>query len=201
LACPFSLDASFVYGLARAAIVTIATKHGQSRAMKRTKRNTPHRHLSAGARIIERTLCNDGTPVIGLHLYMAYGCLARSVSRGSKFAAIKPSSIGIPALLKAHPGLSQTELADLMGIERMTAGAQVERCIRAGLVRRERSLEDRRKYELHVTSKGVTNLRRIGAMIPLHERQFFGRLSRRERGALHRLLRKLLDASGSAPVL
>lgn len=168
--------------------------------MKRKKRSTPHRHLSAGVRIIERTLSSDGAPVIGLHLYMAYGCLARSVARGSKFAAIKPSSIGIPALLKAHPGLSQTELADLMGIERMTAGAQVERCIRAGLVRRERSLEDRRKYELHVTSRGITNLRRIGAMIPVHEQHVFGRLSRRERGSLHRLLRKLLDGSGrSAP--
>jgi DNA-binding MarR family transcriptional regulator len=166
--------------------------------MKRTKRTTPHRHLSAGVRIIEHMLSGDGNPVIGLHLYMAYGCLARSVARGSKFAAIKPSSIGIPALLKAHPGLSQTELADLMGIERMTAGAQVERCIRAGLVRRERSLEDRRKYELHVTSKGVTNLRRIGALIPLHEQHVFGRLSRRERGCLHRLLRKLLDGSGAA---
>lgn len=117
------------------------------------------------------------------------------MGRGSRFAAIRPASIGIPALLKAHPGLSQTELADLMGIERMTAGAQVARCIRGGLVRRQRSTGDRRKYRLYVTSRGEANLRRIAGLIPLHEQFLFGRLSRAERASLYRLLRKLMDGS------
>jgi DNA-binding MarR family transcriptional regulator len=165
--------------------------------MPRKPRAVPHRHYSAGVRLIERAISPDGKPVIGLHLYMAFGWLARSMARGSRFAAIKPASIGIPSLLKAHPGLSQTELADLMGIERMTAGVQVERCIRNGLVRRERSVEDRRKYRLHVTPKGLANLRRIASLIPLHERHLFGRLSRAECATLYRLLRKLIDGSDS----
>lgn len=157
----------------------------------------PHRHFSAGVRLIERTISPAGDPVIGLYLYMAGGWLSRSMGRGSRFAAIRPASIGIPALLKAHPGLSQTELADLMGIERMTAGMQVASCIRAGLVRRERSGEDRRKYRLYVTAKGEANLRRIAALIPLHEQYLFGRLSRAERTSLYRLLRKLIN--GASP--
>lgn len=156
----------------------------------------PRRHFATGVRLIERTISPDGTPVTGLYLYMAFGLLARSMARGSRFAAIQPASIGIPALLKAHPGLSQTELADLMGIERMTAGLQVARCIRSGLVRRERSEDDQRKYSLRVTRKGEAYLRRIAALIPLHEKSLFGNFSRSERATFYRLLRKLVDGVG-----
>jgi DNA-binding MarR family transcriptional regulator len=164
-------------------------------AMHRKTRSAPLRHFSAGTRLIERAISHNGAPVIGLHLYMAFGWLTRSMARGGRFASIKPAVIGIPALLKAHPGLSQTELADLMGIERMTAGVQVKRCIRSGLVRRERSDVDRRAYRLYVTPKGLANLRRIAKLIPLHEQYLFGRLSRSERAHLYRVLRKLIEGS------
>jgi DNA-binding MarR family transcriptional regulator len=165
---------------------------------EKNKNSPPHRHFSAGVPLIERTISPDGSPVIGLYLYMANGWLVRSVSRGSRFAAIRPRAIGIPALLKAHPGLSQTELADLLGIERMTAGVQVARCIRQGLVRRERSGMDRRKYQLYVTAKGEANLRRTAGLIPLHEQFLFGRLSSAERAMLYRLLRKMIDGTNGA---
>jgi len=167
--------------------------------MRPEPESLPRRHFSAGVRLIARVIGDGGRPVIGLHLYMACGILARSMATGSPFAAIKPGAIGVPALLKAHPGLSQTELADLMGVERMTAGVQVARCVRAGLVRRMRSATDRRKYRLYVTAKGLANLRRITRMIPRHEQFLFGRLSRHERVTLHRLLRKLIDVAGKHP--
>jgi DNA-binding MarR family transcriptional regulator len=151
------------------------------------------RHIAAGVRDIERAISPSGAPVIGLYLFMAYGRLLRSMGRGTRFAAINPVAIGVPALLKSHPGLSQTELADLMGVERMTAGMQVEQCIKAGLVRRRRSTVDRRKYELHVTARGLANLKRISTLIPLHEQSLFGSLSAAERKDLYRLLGKLID--------
>ena len=98
---------------------------------------------------------------------MAYGRLARSMARGGAFATIKPASIGVPALLRAHPGLSQSELADLLGVQRMTAGQQVESCLRAGLVRRTRSTTDRRKYRLFITAKGRAYLDRVARHLGL----------------------------------
>jgi DNA-binding MarR family transcriptional regulator len=157
---------------------------------------TPARRLSTGIRLIEQAISPSGEPVIGLYLFMAYGRLWRSMRRGSRFAAINPVAIGIPALLKEHPGLSQTELARLMGVERMTAGLQVEQCVRAGLVARRRSSEDRRKYSLRVTSKGLANLKRIAKLIPLHEQSLFGGLTARERAALYGALVKLLALAG-----
>ncbi len=158
----------------------------------------PPRHIATGVRQIERAISPSGAPVIGLYLFMAYGRLLRSMGRGTPFAAINPVAIGVQALLKSHPGLSQTELADLMGVERMTAGMQVELCVKAGLVRRRRSTQDRRKYVLNVTSKGLANLQRIARIIPLHEQSLFGRLSARERRMLYRVLGKLIDDAAAA---
>jgi DNA-binding MarR family transcriptional regulator len=157
------------------------------------------RHISAGVRIIERAISPEGAPVIGLHMYMAYGWLARSVARGSQFAGIKPAAIGMPALLNSLPGLSQTELADMLGLERMTVGMQVQQCIRSGLVRRERCEEDRRKYRLYVTAKGLSRLRSIAKLIPMHEQYVFGELSPGEQKTLHRLLQKVIDGSRRSP--
>ena len=156
--------------------------------------SSPHRSLAAGTRIIEKVI-SPGQPVIGLYLFMAYGRLIRSMRRGSGFAAINPAAIGIPALLQEHPGLSQTELADLMGVGRMTAGVQVAQCIRHGLVRRRRSAVDKRRYELHVSAKGSRNLQRIAALIPLHEQYLFGRWSAKERAQVYQALRKLIDGA------
>jgi len=157
--------------------------------------SNPRRHFSAGVRLIEEAISPGGRPVIGLHLYMACIWLVRSMVRGSRFAAITPASIGVPALVKAHPGMSQTELADLMGIERMTAGVHVARCVRAGLIRRKRSTEDQRKYQLYTTPKGEANLRRVAALIPQHEQHLFGGLSKAERTTLYRLLSKLIESA------
>lgn len=151
--------------------------------------------LATGLRLIERAISPDGTPVTGLYLFTAYGRLVRTIGRDTRFAAISPVTIGVPALLRAHPGLSQTELAELMGVERMTAGLHVKQCIRDGLVTRRRSPTDRRKYELQVTARGVANLKRVARLIPLHEQLLFGHMTRREQATLHRLLARFIDGA------
>ncbi len=164
--------------------------------MRNNKGANPSRPpIAAGVRLIEAALSPGGDPVIGLYLFTAYGRLVRSMGRGTRFAAINPASIGVPALLRAHPGLSQTQLAELLGVERMTAGVQVEQCIRDGLVTRRRSQTDRRRYELHVTARGLVNLRRVAKLIPLHEQSLFGRLNARDRAALYRILRNFIDVA------
>ena len=159
-------------------------------------KTAPPRSLATGTRIIEKAISPSGNPVIGLYLFMAYGRLIRSMGRGSKFAAINPAAIGIPALLLAHPGLSQTELADYLGVGRMTAGAQVAQCIKHGLVRRRRSESDKRRYVLHITPRGSANLERIATLIPLHEQYLFGQWSARERSQVYQALRNLIEAPG-----
>lgn len=145
-----------------------------------------------GVRTIESVLRPGGGPVLGLYLHTVHILLMRSVSRNPRFHSIMAHLIGTPSILAKYPGLSQTELAELLGTERATAGLQVAQCLEQGFVRRARSDKDRRRYELHVTPKGLRLLAEARRVIPEHEDLFARGLTARERATLRRLLMKLI---------
>ena len=144
-----------------------------------------------GVATIESVLGSKG-PVLGLYLHTVHILLLKGLSRNPRFRSIKPHLIGTPALLAKHPGLSQIELAALLGTERATAGLQVAQCIEDGYVQRSVSHGDRRRYELYVTKKGLRLLADARKVIPDHEDLFAQTLSRTERETLRRLLMKLI---------
>jgi DNA-binding MarR family transcriptional regulator len=96
------------------------------------------------------------------------------------------------ALVEAHPGISQIELAKLIRLERATIGDRVARCIGAGLIRRDDSAHDRRKYALYPTARGSRILEHLRESIPAHEQEFTAGLTAEERLTLVRLLDKLV---------
>ena len=145
-----------------------------------------------GVQTIEDVLSADRRPVLGLFLHTVHILLLRSLTRQPRFRSIMPHLIGTPALLSKHPGLSQIELAALLGTERATAGLQVAQCIEKGFVRRSVSAGDRRKYELYVTNKGLRLLAEAQRVVPEHEDVFAGALTAEERDSLRRLLMKLI---------
>src|SRR5690242_8485375 len=144
-----------------------------------------------GVATIEAVLGSNG-PVLGLYLHTVHILLLKSLSRNPRFRSIKPHLIGTPALLSKHPGLSQIELAALLGTERMTAGLQVAQCIAGGYVKRLRSPTNRRRYELYVTPKGLQLLEDARSVIPQHEDLFAHALDSAERETLRNLLMKLI---------
>lgn len=146
---------------------------------------------SQGVTTIESVLGSKG-PVLGLYLHTVHILLIKSLSRNPRFRSIKPHLIGTPALLAKHPGLSQIELAALLGTERATAGLQVAQCIADGYVKRAVSHADRRRYELYVTKKGLRLLADARKVIPDHEDLFAQSLSATERQTLRQLLMKLI---------
>ena len=144
-----------------------------------------------GVTTIESVLGSKG-PVLGLYLHTVHILLLKSLSRNPRFRSIKPHLIGTPSLLSKHPGLSQIELAALLGTERATAGLQVAQCIKDGYVKRVVSHGDRRRYELYVTTKGLRLLADARKVIPDHEDLFAEALSAAERDTLRQLLLKLI---------
>lgn len=56
--------------------------------------------------------------------------------------------------LHSRPGLSQSEVADLLEIEKPTAGRLIDRLERKGWVERRRDPRDRRVNRMHLTAKG-----------------------------------------------
>jgi DNA-binding MarR family transcriptional regulator len=162
-----------------------------SHALRKQPGATGRLH-SQGVTTIESVLSTGGSPVLGLYLHTVHILLMKSVSRNRRFHGIMPHLIGTPSILSRHPGLSQIELAALLGTERATAGIQVAQCLSQGFVRRVRSSHDRRRYELYVTKKGLRLLDDARLAISQHEELFAGTLSRDEREMLRRLLLKLI---------
>ena len=147
---------------------------------------------SQGVTTIESVLSTEGSPVLGLYLHTVHIVLMKSVTRNRRFRSIMPHLIGTPSILSRHPGLSQIELAALLGTERATAGIQVAQCLAQGFVRRVRSTHDRRRYELYITKKGLRLLEDARHAIREHEELFAANLTGDERELLRQLLLKLI---------
>jgi DNA-binding MarR family transcriptional regulator len=140
--------------------------------------------------IIESQLTAPEEPVLGLYLHVAHHYFMTSFHLVGK-GEITPNLIGVLALLSTHPGMSQAELARMVGLERATVGIQVARAVAAGFVKRDNQ-QGRRQYALHLTRRGKEMLTKLRRRIPEHERLAGGRLSPKERKQLRELLDKLV---------
>ena len=175
--------------------MAINSKKSHVAAKHVRKQPGAERRLHAqGVATIEAAL-SSGEPVLGLYLHTVHILLLKSLSRNPRFKSIMPHLIGTPSLLTKHPGLSQVELAALLGTERATAGLQVAQCIENGFVDRVVSRNDRRQYELYVTPKGRRLVDAARRVIPEHEAMFAEALSKEERATLRGLLMKLIARS------
>lgn len=148
---------------------------------------------SQGVQTIESVLGKGRDSVLGLYLHTVHILLIKSLGRNPRFRSIMPHLIGTPAILSKLPGLSQIELAALLGTERATAGLQVAQCLKHGFVRRVASRTDRRRYELFITPKGLKLLEDARDVIPEHEDVFAASLTASERSTLRRLLLRLIS--------
>ena len=141
--------------------------------------------------IVESVLLNGAGPLLGLRLH---GANLRNLARFNERVGgqeISVTMLAILCMLDRLPGLSQSELARMIKVERMTAGINAKRCIQKGLVVRETVPGDRRRYALHLTDEGHEELQAIRKRIPLHEQRLTQRLSAAERLQLVTLLDKV----------
>ena len=141
--------------------------------------------------IVESVLYEGAGPSLGLRLH---GANLRNLARFNErvgLGEISVTMLAILSMLERLPGLSQSDLARMIKVERMTAGINARRCVEQGLVVRETVPGDRRRYALHLTDAGRAALRAIRERIPLHEDRLAQRLSAAERGQLIALLDKV----------
>jgi DNA-binding MarR family transcriptional regulator len=119
----------------------------------------------------------------------------RESSRSSEreFGVSGAQLFALKALAK-DPALSLNELAARTRTHQSSVSVVVKRLVRARLVSRVTSLQDKRRVELAVTAKGRTLLAR--APLAAQERLIEGieQLSRADRRVLARSLHRLVDA-------
>ena len=109
---------------------------------------------------------------------------------------VTPGRFGVLILIEANPGLSQSALAEALGIERSTMVTVIDRLESRGWVERISSKTDRRSYALALTAAGTDLLARATPLVRRHERQFNAGLSEEEKAALIELLERITGAAG-----
>lgn len=103
---------------------------------------------------------------------------------------VTPQRFSSLVIIGSNPGISQTRLAEVMGIARSGVVAIIDAFEEAGLVERQGS-EDRRSYNLHLTREGQRQLKKYKAAVKKHDDRIAQQLTGAERQQLRKLLAKL----------
>lgn len=105
----------------------------------------------------------------------------------------------IAIIAKAEQALSQTELADRLGIENPTMVAMVDRLMKTGLVMREPSGTDRRVKQILLTADGKKLYRRVKKEADIFRTELLRDIDPAALAAMTDLLETLQTAADAAP--
>jgi DNA-binding MarR family transcriptional regulator len=114
--------------------------------------------------------------------------LARNLRRETEALGVTSHQVTLLWLVKTRPGLSLRELADEEGISAPSLSGHVDRLEGAGLLRRVRSSDDRRRVGLELTPEGRALLKRVRARRTTWLAERIAVLSDDERERLERAL-------------
>jgi DNA-binding MarR family transcriptional regulator len=162
--------------------------------------NAPDSGISAAAampraRPSRRHDCPLGRGVlealVGYHLRRAQIAVFLDFAAAMGALRLTPGQFGVLALIQANPGMSQSALGLAMGVDRSTVVTVIDRLEGRGLVRRDPSTVDGRRYALRLSPLGQRRFAEALKRVWRHERRVARRLSARERKALVGLLRRV----------
>jgi len=102
---------------------------------------------------------------------------------------IRPAQYSVLVVIGANAGLSQSDLADTLGIERARLVRLLDLLEKRGLMRRLPSPRDRRSHALQLTSEGQKVLKKAKALAATHEARLTEKLGAEPRAAMLEYLR------------
>jgi DNA-binding MarR family transcriptional regulator len=103
---------------------------------------------------------------------------------------ITPQRFSCLVIVESNPGISQTRLAEVMGIARSGVVAIIDGFEAKGFIERQAS-GDRRSYSLLLTKAGARQLKRFKQAVKAHDERISAVLTRTEKQTLLTLLGKL----------
>ena len=130
-------------------------------------------------------------PVVGYHLRRAQLRAYDNFPAEARKRGVTPPHVAVLLLVEANPGIKQTTLAKVLGLERSTMVRMVDRLEAAALIERGSSRSDRRIAPPVLTARGRAFIETILPKVLDSERALLAPLTAPERATLLRLLRKL----------
>ena len=126
--------------------------------------------------------------LLGYRLRLAQQAVFRDF--GASVSDLPPGRVGILLLIEANPGVTQSRLAQAVGLDRSTLVGVLHALQARQLLERRRG-EDRRTNGLWLTRAGRTLVAGLKRRIRAHERRVAAGLTAGEREQLLALLEKL----------
>lgn len=134
---------------------------------------------------------DDLDSVLGLHIGTVNTLFVSRLEKRLDPLSVTPKQVAILWLVKANPGVKQTDLSRFFQIERPTVHQFVRQLIKNGFLLNEPSKLDRRAGGLWLTDEGREVLAKSRQAIAEHEAQLTTALTAREKSELFRILMKL----------
>jgi DNA-binding MarR family transcriptional regulator len=129
---------------------------------------------------------------IGFNLRMAQTAAFQAFAREAAIVeTTRPGRFATLTLIGENPGISQTALSRANGRDKSTLTPVLNDLVRRGLVKRERTRQDRRTYRLTLTQEGESVLRRLTDCARRHEANLDRLIGRTDRTRFLRVLRRI----------
>lgn len=107
---------------------------------------------------------------------------------------LTPRQFAILDTIKDNPGISQTGLVTLTGIDRSTLADIVRRLLDRDLVQRERTERDARAYSVKLTRKGVGALKKMQPHAESVDKEILAALPKENRALFIKLLSQMVES-------
>ena len=136
----------------------------------------------------------------GYHLRLAQIAVFRDFDAALSEFDVTPGRFGLLVLIRANPGLSQSRLAEAIGLDRSSLVPTLNKLESERLVERRAAPADRRANGIWLTTQGSALLARMQRRVRAHETRLLRGFSAREKSQFIKLLERvrdnLLDGNG-----
>lgn len=129
--------------------------------------------------------------VLGFHVRQAQGTMHRHIIAVLAEADLTQKQSATMWLIGSNPGASQIDIGGALRMDRASTMAVIDKLEARDLVVRQRSVVDRRRYELYLTPAGQKLLVEVKVMVKAHEQAFADRFTPAELDTLISLLKRV----------
>lgn len=147
--------------------------------------------LAKQTRIEKTDAVSDLETLIGYNMKRAYVVIQKDFRAALGEGGLSPRTFSALSLVVAHPNISQSNLARMLGIERSGLVAIIDELERRGFLTRCHKPGDRRVQALVITPEGKAAYLKTLATVQNHENHLFANLSETEKKTLMELLVKI----------
>jgi DNA-binding MarR family transcriptional regulator len=105
---------------------------------------------------------------------------------------IRPAQFAVLTVIERNPGMTQSQVAEALGIKRTNFVGLLDALEARGLAER-RQARDKRSYALYLTADGAALMRKLRPVLKAHESRMIARVGEDGREALIALLHEVAD--------